>query len=180
VLPGGAEAWTTPDVAHAWGSLVETPLRVTGDSAGAIGLLSAPTVALAGDAIALLDATWVPAGPLDGWLSGPVHRVAMAISWTGTSALEALRSEDIERLPENVATYRSAAPGVGRLDTFLTGVGALRLAVRDLLTGPALAMLHLAGANETAARLTRDRDEARTKLLGPLALSPVSRGYTQR
>ncbi len=171
VLPGAAGAWPAPDVPGAWVALVETPLRVTGDSVGAAGLLAAPAVALVGDAIALVDATWIPPGPLDGWLSGPVHRVAMAVSWTGTSTLEALRGEDVERLPEDAATYRSAAPGVGRLDTFLSGAGALRLTVRDLLTGPALVMLHLVGANETATRVIRGRDEARTKLLGPLALT---------
>jgi hypothetical protein len=170
-LPGLAGAWTAPDVPAAWAALVETPLRVTGDSAGAAGLLCAPAVALVGDAVALVDATWLPAGPLEGWLSGPVHRVAMAVSWTGTSILETLRAEDIERLPEAMATYRGAAPGVGRLDTLLSGVGALRLAVRDLLTGPVLAMLHLGGADGVATRLERDRDEARTKLLGPLTLT---------
>ena len=86
VLSGRAAAWSTPDASAAWASLVETPLRVTGNVVGGAGLVAAPAVALVGDAVALVDATWVPPGPLDGWVSGPVRRLAMTISWTGTSA----------------------------------------------------------------------------------------------
>ena len=172
LLAAGGDARAASDPGQAWAELVGTPLRATGDLAGAAGLVSASVIGLAGDAVGLLDATWVPPGPLDGWVSGPVHRLAMAVSWTGTSVLEALRGEDIERLPEAPATYRTAAPGRGRLDTFLTGIGALRLAVRDLVTGPGLALLTLVGAEEPAERLARSRDEARTRLLGPL---PVAR-----
>ena len=163
-----------PSPAKAWNALVETPLRTTGDLLGAAGLVSASAVALAGDGVALLDATFVPPGPLGGWVSGPVRRVAMALSWTGTGALEAFRGEDIERLPEDPATYTKAAPGRGRLDTFLSGVGAIRLAIRDLLTGPALVTLHLVGAERLAARVEQRNAEARTRLLGPLPVPGTS------
>jgi hypothetical protein len=159
-----------PEPGKAWAALVETPLKTTGDVIGAAGLISASVVALAGDAVALIDATYVPPGPLGGWVSGPIKRLGMTLSWTGTGALEALRGEDIERLPEDPATYRTAAPGRGRLDTFLTGVGAIRLAVRDLVTGPALVVLRLVGTNALAERVERGNADARTRLLGPLPL----------
>ncbi len=159
-----------PEPGKAWAALVETPLKTAGDLIGAVGLISASVVALAGDGVSFLDATYVPPGPLDGWVSGPIKRLAMTVSWTGTAALEGLRREDIERLPEDVATYRSAAPGRGRGTTFMTGIGAIRLAVRDLVTGPPLVVLHLVGANGLAERLERGNAEARTTLLGPLAL----------
>jgi hypothetical protein len=167
-----ATAGAAPDPAGAWTALVETPLRVSGDAAGSVGLLAGAGIGLAGDVIAVLDATWLPPGPLEGWVSGPVHRVAMAASWAGTSVLEALRGEDIERLPEHSATYRLAAPGVGRLDTLLAGGGALCLAAQDLVSGPILALLRGVGANGAAARLVRARQENRTRLLGPLSLPP--------
>ncbi len=157
-----------PEPGKAWAALVETPLKTTGDLIGAVGLISASVVALAGDGVSLLDATYVPPGPLDGWVSGPIKRLAMTLSWTGTGALEGLRGEDIERLPEDIATYRAAAPGRGRGTTFMTGIGAIRLAVRDLLTGPPRVVLHLVGANGLAGRLERGSADARTRLLGPL------------
>ncbi|MEE8557668.1 MAG: hypothetical protein V3T14_07265 [Myxococcota bacterium] len=166
-----AAAWERPDLDAGWEALVETPFRVGGDLAGATGLLAAPAIALVGDALALLDATWVPEGPLHGWVSSPVYRLALAISWTGTGVLEGLRGEDIERFPEDPATYWTASAGVGRLGTCLAGVGAVRLAVRDALSGPTRVLLSLTGFRARAGRVKRAAEEARTRLLGPLPVA---------
>jgi hypothetical protein len=157
-------ALAAPDPLGAWSELIGTPLRVTGDLLGATGLFGAAAVALGGDALAVLDARGDPPGPM----SGPIHRVAMAVSRGGTGMMEGLRDEDIERFPEARTTYVTARPGRGRVDTLLSGVGAVRLAVRDLWSGPALAVLRLVGASGWADRVSRGRDELRTRLLGPL------------
>lgn len=168
LLLGAGPLEAAPDPGGAWAEAIGTPLRVAGDLVGAAGLGAAAVTGVGGDAVALVDATWIPPGPLGGWVSGPLHRAAMAVSHAATACLEALRDEDIERFPEARAAYLSAAPGRGRLDTFLSGAGALRLAVREAVTGPSLALLRLLGAEEQAAALARSRDEARDRLLGPL------------
>ena len=169
-----AAAWERPDLDAGWEALVETPFRVGGDLAGATGLLVAPAIALVGDALSLLDATWVPEGPLHGWVSSPLYRLALAVSWTGTGVLEGLRGENIERFPEDPATYRTAAAGAGRLDTCIAGVGAVRLAIRDVLSGPTRVLLSLAGLRARAGRVELAAEEARTRLLGPLPVAERS------
>jgi hypothetical protein len=164
-----APAAAGADAEAAARALLRTPLDVCGDAAAAVGLTVAPLVALAGDAVSLVDPT--------GLASGTLHRAALAASWTGTGALEGLRATDVERLPEARAAYLVAAPGVGRLDTFLDGVGALGLAVRDLLRGPALFALHGLGARESAAALERARSEDLAATLGPPPLAVSSGGH---
>jgi hypothetical protein len=156
-----------PDPGGAALALVDSALRVTGDLCGSAGLLAGSGVALAGDVLALIDHNRATAPWLAGFASRPTLRAAMALSWGGTSLLEALRGEDIERLPEAPATYLEAAPGIGRVDTALSAAGALWLATYDAATAPALVGLRLAGARERAARLDRARTEMRVRMLGP-------------
>ena len=106
-------------------------------------------VGLAGDGVALLDANRFTNPVLRGIPSGCVRRVALALSQGSTGLMEGLRAEDVERLPEPSVAYLENAPGAGRLDTLLTGLGSLRLAVEDALGGPALVR---------AAHLGRERD----------------------
>jgi hypothetical protein len=169
-VDGSAEL---PDPVGALRELTRAPLVVTGDVVGAAGLCAAAGIATAGDAVALVDANPVTRPALRGVASGLLHRAALAVSWTSTGALEALRGEDIERLPEAPATYLSAAPGTGRLATFLDGLRAAGLAVGDLLHAPLLVGARLVGARAGADRIAARRAEARTDALGPLPLPPA-------
>jgi hypothetical protein len=150
-------------------ALVGTPLRVAGDAAGGAGLVSAAALGLGADAISLIDDNRVSRVALRGLASGLVDRIALGVSWAGTGALEGLRAEDIERLPEPMATYLEAAPGLGRLDTFLSGIMAFGLLARDAVLGPAAFALYATGFNAQAERIETRLDDARTRALGPLA-----------
>jgi hypothetical protein len=112
---------------------------------------------------------------LRGLVSGGVHRVAFAISWSGARMLETLRREDIERLPEPAAAYLEAAYGAGRLTTLLDGLGALWLAGGDLLAGPARFGLRLVGAERAATTVETCRREAALRWLGPPPLPAAER-----
>ncbi len=161
-----------PDPGAAGSALVDSALRATGDVAGSAGLLTGAAVACAGDLVSLVDDNRLTRPVLHGLLSRPTHRVAMALSWGGTSLLEGLRGEDIERLPEAAPTYLEAAPFVGRVDTALSGAGALWLAVYDVATAPPLAGLRLLGTHGPADALERARTDARVRALGPEPLPP--------
>lgn len=174
LAPAGVRA--APDPLGATAALARAPLVVAGDLCGAAGLASAATIALAGDALAVVDDNPLTRPLLRGTASGLVYRLALATSWIGTGALEGLRGEDIERLPEAPATYLEAAPGVGRVDTLLDAVGAGRLAVGDLTSAPLLVLLRAVGATGTADRLARARHEARVSALGPDPLPPPAPG----
>lgn len=174
LAPAGARA--APDPLGATAALARAPLVVAGDLCGAVGLASAATIALAGDALALVDDNPLTRPLLRGTASGVVYRLALATSWIGTGALEGLRGEDIERLPEAPATYLEAAPGVGRIDTLLDASGAARLAVGDLTSAPLLALLRAVGATGAAERLAQSRKEARVSALGPDPLPPPGPG----
>ncbi|MFQ5515022.1 MAG: hypothetical protein ACE5FG_11365 [Myxococcota bacterium] len=151
-------------------ALVGGTLAAAGDLAGAAGLASAALCAGVGDLVSLLDAR-APLGPLlRGVGSQTLHRLAFGLSRAGTGVLEALRAEDIERLPEPRAAYLLADPGLGRLDTALDGLASLRLGVGDLMAAPVLAGLRTLRAERADRWLTRERSEARLQALGPLAL----------
>jgi hypothetical protein len=158
-----------PDADAALGALAGTPLRVAGDAVGGAGLVSAAALGLAGDAVALLDDNRVSRVVLRGFASGLVDRLALGVSWTGTGVLEGLRAEDIERLPESMATYLEAAPGLGHLDTLFSGLMAFGLGVRDAVLGPTAFALYATGFNARAQQVETRLDEARTRALGPLA-----------
>lgn len=160
-------ARASPDPEGALRALLEAPPTLLGNTLGAGGLIAAAGLGLAGDALSLIDANPATRPFLRGVVSRALRRTALGISWTATGALEGLRAEDIERLPEARATYLAAAPGVGRLDTLLDGLGAARLAVGDLFAAPGLAALRLVGSAERGRALARRRREARIRLLGP-------------
>jgi len=134
-----------------------------------VGLSAASAVGLAGDGVALIDANPLTNPVLRGIPSGCVRRVALALSQGSTGLLEGLRAEDIERLPEPSVTYLQNAPGAGRLDTLLTGLGSLRLALEDALGGPALVVLRISGARAAAERVASWQRDERIRVLGPLA-----------
>lgn len=163
-----ARAQAAPDVGAAVHALVATPFRVTGDAVGAGGLLGAAALGLCGDGLALVDANRFTEKVLFGAVSTPVRWLALGVSQGSTGLLEGLRAEDVERLPEARAAYLENAPGLGRFDTALTALGALRLAADDLVTGPVTFALHAAGANAAAARVSGFARDERIRTLGPL------------
>ncbi|HKC51930.1 MAG TPA: hypothetical protein VKF60_14125 [Myxococcota bacterium] len=169
LLAIAAPAHAAPDVGGALRALVATPFRVTGDLVGAGGLVAAAALGLCGDGISLVDANRWTEPILFGVGSGAVRHLALGLSQGATGALEGLRAEDIERLPEARAAYLENAPGVGRVDTALTGLGALRLGVEDALTGPAVFALRAVGARAAANRVTDWTRDERIRALGPLA-----------
>ncbi len=157
-----------PDLAGAAAALVSTPFRVTGDLVAVAGLSAASVVGLLGDGISLLDSNRFTVPLLRGIPSGGVRRGALALSQGSTGLLEGLRAEDIERLPEPSAAYLENAPGAGRLDTLLTGLGSLRLVFEDALGGPAVVVLRASGARETAKCVESWQRDDRIRVLGPL------------
>jgi hypothetical protein len=135
---------------------------------GAAGLSAASVVGLAGDGVALVDGTEFTKPVLQAVPSTCVRRVALALSQGSTGLLEGLRAEDVERLPEPSVAYLDNAPGAGRLDTLLTGLGSLRLAVEDAVGGPVLVLLYGAGAQQSAEGVAGFMRDERIRVLGPL------------
>ncbi len=158
-----SRASAAPEPVAALGDLARTPLAVSGDVIGGVGLLGAAALATVGDVVSLLDDNRL----LGGYGSRGVKLVARGVSWSGTQALELLRWEDVERWPEAAATYRDAAPFAGRLDTAASGIGALNVAERDLLLGPPGALLRAVGAQGPAQSFASSRRDAALRLLGP-------------
>lgn len=176
LLLAAAPAAAAPDPAGALRAAVDMPLRAAGSALGGVGLVAASLIGLAGDVVHLLDDNRLTEPLLGGVFSDAVYRGALLVSGVSTATLEALRGEDIERLPEARASYLEAAPGVGRMDTALTGGAALTLAVGDLVAWPGLVVMRLVGAEGTAERLVAARDDARVSALGP---SPLPAADTQ-
>ena len=168
VLGFALQAHAGPDPGGALRALGATPLRVGGDLIAAAGLVAASSVGLVGDGLSLLDANRITRPVLSGFASGIVRQAALGLSQGATGALEGLRAEDIERLPEPREAYLDNAPGAGRLDTVLTGLGSLQLALEDALTGPALAVLRAAGAKGPASAVSGWSRDERIRVLGPL------------
>lgn len=162
-------AVAAPDPVGAARALVTAPLRVAGDAIGASGLVGASALGLCGDGLALADANRWTQPILGGIASGALRRLALGLSQGATGALEGLRAEDVERLPEPREAYLENAPGAGRLDTALTGLGALRLAAEDAVAGPILFALRGAGARSAAERVAGWTRDERIRVLGPLA-----------
>jgi len=109
-----------------------------------------------------------------------VRRVALALSQGSTGLMEGLRAEDVERLPEPSVAYLENAPGAGRLDTLLTGLASLRLALEDAVGGPTLVVLRIAGANQSASLVSGWLRDERIRVLGPLVReeNPEARSAT--
>jgi hypothetical protein len=165
-----------PDIGGAADALVSTPFRVAGDLVAAGGLSAASFVGLAGDGVALVDDNALSAPVLRGIASQCVRRAALALSQGSTGLMEGLRAEDVERLPEPRAAYLENAPGVGRLDTLVTGLGSLRLALEDALGGPALVLLRATGARGAADWISNLQRDERIRVLGPLVEEPSASG----
>jgi hypothetical protein len=172
LLGVAAPAHAGPDIRGALRELIATPFRVTGDVIGAGGLAGAAAIGLCGDGLALADANRWTEPILFGVASRPVRWLALGVSQGATGALEGLRAEDVERLPEAREAYLENAPGVGRLDTALTALGALRLGVEDALTGPALFALRAVGSSTVADSVARFTRDERIRTLGPLVREP--------
>ncbi len=173
-LAAPLSGWAGPDPLGAAGSLVRGPLRVAGDVTGGVGLCLASGVALVSDGVSFIDSNRVTRPLLHGAVSRGGYYAALGISHASTGLLELLRGEDIERLPEHRATYLAAAPGYGRWTTFATGLSALKLGVGDGLATLPLVVLHAVGAEGWATRLEQNREEARTRALGPLTPESAS------
>lgn len=170
-----ARAHAGPDVGGALRALAATPFRVTGDAVGGAGLIGAAAVGVCGDALSLADANRFTEPILFGVASGAVRRVALGLSQGSTGVLEGLRAEDVETLPEPRAAYLENAPGAGRLDTALTGLGALRLLLEDAVTGPALFALRGVGARGAAEDVSDFGRDERIRVLGPLVREGTQR-----
>jgi hypothetical protein len=168
LLALASSARAAPEPRAAVHALVTTPFRVSGDAVGAVGLAGAAALGLVGDGVSLVDANRFTEPVLFGALSRLVRTAALGLSQGSTGALEGLRAEDVERLPEPRAAYLENAPGVGRVDTLLTAVGSLELALEDLFAGPAVAVLHGVGANGPARAVAGFARDERIRVLGPL------------
>ncbi len=168
VLSLAARAHAAPDPGAALHALLATPFRVTGDAVGGAGLFGASALGLCGDGLSLVDANRFTEPFLFGAVSTPVKWLALGVSQGSTGLLEGLRAEDVERLPEAREAYLDNRPGLGRLDTALTALGALRLALEDTVTGPARFALHAVGANGAARRVSDFARDERIRVLGPL------------
>lgn len=149
-------------------ALVGGTFSAAGDLIGGAGLVLASGLGTLGDLLGLVDHNPLTRHVLFGVASRPTQALALGVSNGTTGLLEGLRGEDVERLPEPPAAYLDTAPTAGRVDTLLTGLGALALAPGDLLAAPALFALRAVGAGQTADRLERSRADARTSALGPL------------
>ncbi len=168
-LPQAAPA--APDLDGALDSLVGGPLRAAGSVVGGSGMIASAGIGLAGDVTSLVDRNPLTRPFLRGAVSRALRRVALGISWTTSGVAEGLRLIDIERLPEASATYLLAGRGVGRLDTLLGGLGALRLGLSDGVTTLPLSVLRLTGAQAPSERLVQRQVDARINALGPTPLA---------
>jgi len=172
LLAMAAPAAAAPDPAGAVRALLATPFRVGGDAIGAAGLVTASALGLCADGLSLVDANRFTKPVLFGVTSTPVRWLALGVSQGSTGFLEGLRAEDVERLPEASETYLENAPGMGRIDTALTGLGALRIGLEDAVTGPALFALRAVGARGAAAAVDDFSRAERIRVLGPLVREP--------
>ncbi len=161
------DAAAKPRIGKALGTTLVAPLIILGDLGGGLGLVSASIVGLAGDSIAAIDDNRITHPVLKGFVSQPLKRVGLGISHLSTGWLEGLRGEDIERLPESQAAYLEAAPVMGRIETFSTGVRALGLGVHDLITAPLWFGAELVGIERWRTSIYRTRRNARIQALGP-------------
>jgi len=168
-LPHTSGAAPDPDGGVA--SLIGGPLQAAGAVVGGTGLIAAAGVGLAGDIVSLVDRNPLTRPLLRGAVSRTLQRVALGLSWTTTGVMEGLRAVNIERLPEASATYLLAGPGVGRFDTLLGGLGALRLGLSDGLIALPLATLRATGVQGLAKRLLRRQNDLQIDVLGPTPLA---------
>ncbi len=168
-LPPATQA--APDVDGALASLICGPLKAAGSGVGGTGMIASAGIALAGDIASLVDRNPITRPILHGAVSRALQRVALGLSWTTSGLMEGLRAVDIERLPEASAAYLLAGPGVGRLDTILGGLGALRLGLSDLVTTVPLTLLRASGVQGLSQRLAQRQLDLQVRTLGPTPLA---------
>ena len=168
-LPQATQA--APDVDGALESLIGGPLRAAGSVVGGTGMIASAGIGLAGDVVSLVDRNPITRPILHGAVSRTLQRVALGLSWITSGLMEGLRAVDIERLPEASAAYLLAAPGVGRLDTTLGGLGALRLGISDAVTTIPLALLRVSGVQGLTKRLLQRQVDLQVQTLGPTPLA---------
>ncbi len=168
-LPQATQA--APDVDGALESLIGGPLRAAGSVVGGAGMIASAGIGLAGDVVSLVDRNPITRPILHGAVSRALQRVALGLSWTTSGLMEGLRAVNIERLPEGSAAYLLAGPGVGRLDTTLGGLGALRLGISDVVTTLPLALLRVSGVQALAKRLLQRQVDLQVQTLGPTPLA---------
>ena len=168
-LPQATQA--APDVDGALKSLIGGSLRAAGSVVGGSGMIAAAGIGLAGDVVSLVDRNPITRPILHGAVSRALQRVALGLSWTTSGLMEGLRAVNIERLPEASATYLLAGRGVGRLDTTLAGLGALRLGISDAVTTIPLALLRVSGVQRLTKRLLQRQVELQVQTLGPTPLT---------
>ncbi len=168
-LPQATQA--APDVDGALESLIGGSLRAAGSVVGGTGMIASAGIGLAGDVVSLVDRNPITRPILHGAVSRALQRVALGLSWTTSGLMEGLRAVNIERLPEASATYLLAGPGVGRLDTTLGGLGALRLGISDAVTTIPLALLRVSGVQGLTKRLLQRQVELQVQTLGPTPLA---------
>ena len=160
-----------PDVDGTLDSLIGGPLRAVGSVVGGTGMIASAGIGLAGDVASLVDRNPITRPILRGAVSRALQRVALGLSWTTSGLMEGLRAVNIERLPEASATYLMARPGVGRLDTVLGGLGALRLGISDAVTTIPLALLRVSGVQGLTKRLLQRQVDLQVQTLGPTPLA---------
>ena len=168
-LPQATQA--APDVAGTLDSLIGGPLRAVGSVVGGTGMIASAGIGLAGDVASLVDRNPITRPILRGAVSRALQRVALGLSWTTSGLMEGLRAVNIERLPEASAAYLLAGPGVGRLDTTLGGLSALRLGISDAVTTIPLALLRVSGVQGLTKRLLQRQVDLQVQTLGPTPLA---------
>ncbi len=170
ITPVTAEAG--PDVGGAVDSLASTALDPAGDLIGGGSLISASLIGIVGDIVSVLDDNNVVEPFLGGLISQPIRRVALGISQMGTGALEGFHAGDRKNLPEAAGNYLDPQGDAGavvetRVKTFAMGIGAIPVAVVDLLTDAGMIFTKLVGAEGATGTLSGWHNDTHNSVFGP-------------
>ena len=150
-------------------ALIDTPFNTFGDVAGAGGLISAGTLGIAADVVALVDDNEYSRIVLRGLLSKPTKRMAQGWSAIFTGALEGLRAEDLENYPESMDAYVGEHKIDSHIDTIGDGLGGVYVGIVDAICNPVLMLLRISGANQQADSLANWMGTRRDRYFGPVA-----------
>lgn len=160
-------AFAGPDADGAVEALISTPLDPAGDAVGAVGLMSASVIGLAGDTLALLDRNrYGGEFVLRGILSRPVRRTALILSRTSTGMFEGFRAESFERFPEPTSAYVDAEDATARVDTAVAALGCAALMPLDALANPVLFLTRASGLTGIAESVAHFQTNKRTDWVG--------------
>jgi hypothetical protein len=163
VAPG---ARAQPDIDGAVDALISTPFDTFGDVAGSAGMMFGALGGLTGDIVALVDDNEVTRVLLRGVFSTTIRRLSLSTSQTFTGAMEGMRAEDLNGLPEPIAHYMDPKDMSGRVDTFTKGLGALQLAVVDTVGNPTQFLMRLVGATSQADSVAKWQTDSRNNWVG--------------